>query len=475
MTTDMAAIDRFHVGRIQYPLAGGLMGLPVGSSYVQFVPANVRVALAFPTPTQTGNTFSQALRTLCQHHGREEVMHEVQSEARRQEDPIAAVRASLEPAKGDRQVEPAVRITSLRGVYQDGQPWNGVAASLNPAGQWRFATLSSGGRTKPVTTFAREFQQANDSAPTVAWNGGYILNAELVGKLGLAESYIGSPLGLLISDGELLSPPLFNKPAFLVYPDGRLDIQRVNCSQGISISAGDSRFVLPASARNPLHPSVGQACFYDLLFGGDAIPGAGRVIVRLAGNAIVETLDTGSIGEVPILPVGLTLSFPADLLPTAWRRSGTRLRIEMLGWEPLEHAVEAGPMLVSRGQVSLDMETEGWETVNSIRAQAARLDFTDLRGPKIAIGLGKRNDLHLVAINGRIRESVGASHPELGQVLVGMGVQKAMGFDPGGSSTLVVHGRPINISPYNSDYQNNVVALPPQPRPVASAVIGYQI
>jgi hypothetical protein len=49
-----------------------------------------------------------------------------------------------------------------------------------------------------------------------------------------------------------------------------------------------------------------------------------------------------------------------------------------------------------------------------------------------------------------------------------------MGFDPGGSSTLVVEGETLNISPYNKNYEENIYALPPQPRAVANAVLIYE-
>ena len=120
------------------------------------------------------------------------------------------------------------------------------------------------------------------------------------------------------------------------------------------------------------------------------------------------------------------------------------------------------------------MELEGWKTVNSIRTQAARLDFLDMRGPKIAIGLDKTGDLSVLTINGRIRESVGATHQDMAEILIKQGIVKAMGFDPGGSSTLVACGRVLNISPYNSDYEREVISLPPEPRPVGNAVLGWQ-
>ena len=145
----------------------------------------------------------------------------------------------------------------------------------------------------------------------------------------------------------------------------------------------------------------------------------------------------------------------------------------MQGWDQVEHAIEAGPMLIDGGQNCIDMEVEGWTTRNSIRTQAARMDYIDMRGPKIAIGLDACGDLSVLAINGRIRESVGATHADMAEILIGQGAKKAMGFDPGGSSTLVVGGETLNISPYNPDYESDIYALPPEPRAVANAVIGW--
>jgi len=123
------------------------------------------------------------------------------------------------------------------------------------------------------------------------------------------------------------------------------------------------------------------------------------------------------------------------------------------------------------GKDCLDMEIEGWKTDNSINTQAARLDFTDMRGPKIAIGINAKGNLFVITINGRIRESVGATHFDMADILKKLGIVNAMGFDPGGSSTLVVDGKTLNISPYNSSYEKDVYSLPPEPRMVANAFI----
>ena len=139
----------------------------------------------------------------------------------------------------------------------------------------------------------------------------------------------------------------------------------------------------------------------------------------------------------------------------------------------MKHAVEAGPLLLEGGRCEIDMEIEGWKHINSIRTQAARLDYTEMRGPKIAVGINKKNELAVLTINGRIRESVGATHRDMAEILQMHGMDKAMGFDPGGSSTLVVGNTTLNISPYNSSYEEDAYALPPEPRAVSNVLIGF--
>ena len=477
LMTDVVDLDRFHVGQVKHDLSARIMGIPLGSGYVQFAPAGVRTTLAYPTPIQTAQDFSHALKSaeyerLCEKHGQETVLSRIKQDARLRGSPIAAVLASLACAE---TTAPAPVSTSyLCGLYEDGQPWSGVVAKIDGKQAWKFSILTAEGKTKTVPALAQDFGAKHGKMPALAWNGGFILNAELVGKLGLPESFIGSPLGLIMSDGEVLCPPLFNKPAFLIYPDGRLEIQRVHCAQGLAIFDAQHRFELGPARRNPKQPGPDEVCFYDLMVDAERIKGDGRVVLRLAGRAVQEVIFTTRDQDVPILPVGLTLSFPPQEFPPAWNRVGKSLRIEMLGWPEIEHAIEAGPMLVAAGENCLDMQVEGWLTQNSIHTQAARLEDVNLRGPKIAVGLGERGNLSVLAINGRIRESVGATHVDMAEILIGLGIKKAMGFDPGGSSTLVVGGEALNISPYNSNYESDVYALPPEPRAVANAVVGWR-
>jgi len=481
MMTDIVGIDRFHVGKVSCELASRIMGIPIGGGYVQFVPAGIRTTLAYPTPIQTARDFSDVIHgpryaRLCEKYGEAEVLRRVRRDAASRGSPVSAALASIE-STGTAAKKVPVAHSYLCGLYKDNQPWSGVVAKANisqASKRWRFCIATGAGKTREVTAFVRDLRVRLGRMPAIAWNGGFILNAELVGKLGLSESFIGSPLGLIISDGHVLCPPLFNKTAFLVYPDGRLDIKRVNCAQGLFISDTRHCFELKSTNYNPQEPIPDEICFYDLMYEEEMIRGDGRVVLRLAGNVVKDVVHTAHGRDVPLMPVGLTISFPRSVFPDDWDRTGKALSVAMQGWDEIAHAIEAGPMLIDAGKNCIDMEVEGWTARNSIRTQAARTDYTNMRGPKIAIGLDERGDLSVLAINGRIRESVGATHADMAEILIGQGVKKAMGFDPGGSSTLVVGGKTLNISPYNPDYESDIYALPPEPRAVANAVIGWR-
>jgi len=478
MMTDIVDLDRFHIGKVSHPLASKIMGIPIGSGYVQWVPAGMRFSLSYPVPIQTGKDFSKALKSfrfkkLCDSLGEDKVLQLLKRDAEDKGTPINTVLRNLDQPNDQKS---DVSHSYINGLYSDGLPWAGVFAKINlrhSNKKWRFSVMSTKERPKTVLEFVDDFNLTNGGIAKAAWNGGYILNSELVGKLGIPEKFIGSPLGLIISNKKVLSPPLFNKPAFIVLQDGSIKIKRVNSSKGMTISDSSNKIVFSPQTYNPKH-LLNSPCFYDLLYVDDQLIGNGRVIVRLSGNIIIEIVYTKENQTVPVLPVGLTLSFPKEQFPNTWK-TGMELAIKMNDWEKMESAVEAGPLLIKEGEICIDMEVEGWLTLNSKNTQAARMDYLDSRGPKIAVGIDKSCDLTVLTINGRIRESVGATHVDMADILKIQGLEFAMGFDPGGSSTLVVDNKILNISPYNAGYERDVYSLPPEPRAIANAMVLSEI
>ena len=224
MMSDTIDIDHFHIGKAKNRMTSKIMGIPKESGFIQFVPAAVRTTLAYPTPIQTSKEFnniikSQLFKQLSKKIGEKELFKIIGEDAKTDGTPIDKLLKSLNDSNKVNEKE-RVLIRYLGGVYSDGYPWSGVLAKIDTAKyKWQFKAYIAEKAPKSVPNLLKEYAEksGDDRKVNIAWNGGYILNPELVGKLGLSGSYIGSPLGLLILDGKLKSPPLFNKPALLIY------------------------------------------------------------------------------------------------------------------------------------------------------------------------------------------------------------------------------------------------------------------
>ena len=478
MMTDLVNIETFHIGRATKILASKIMGIPTGSGYLNWVPAGLRSCLSYPTPVQTSRDFSMALKSsvfkkLSKKYGEEKILEILKKDASTKGSPVMDVLNSL---VSDKVSNKGISTSQIMGIYKDGLPWAGAMARVaikDSRRQWNFSIQArENNETITVPEFCRDFYKKTGKKPNIAWNGGYILNSELVGKLGISASYIGSSLGLVITEKKIVSPPLFNKPAFGIFSNGTLKIERVNCSEGITIVDTNKEIVITKDHYNISDPED-KPCFYDLMYPDEYINGNGHVIFRFSRNVIKDIIHTKKGEKIKLLPVGLTFSFPKRLVPESWDRIEKEAIFKLHFWNDVKHALEAGPMLVENGRVCIDMELEGWKTTNSISTQASRLDYLDMRGPKIAVGLDIDGNLIVLTVNGRIRESVGATHIDMAEILLSKGVVTGMGFDPGGSSTLLVHNKILNISPYNHKYENDIYTLPPEPRAVSNVVIGY--
>jgi hypothetical protein len=117
---------------------------------------------------------------------------------------------------------------------------------------------------------------------------------------------------------------------------------------------------------------------------------------------------------------------------------------------PTGDLVQAGPLLVVDGRVVFDGEAdrEGF----SAGAGQFDSDITKGRYPRAALGT---SDEWLVAVacdGRRSRVDGGLSLPELAEVMVELGVDRAINLDGGGSTTLVHRGHLLN-RPYSTQDQ----------------------
>lgn len=93
----------------------------------------------------------------------------------------------------------------------------------------------------------------------------------------------------------------------------------------------------------------------------------------------------------------------------------------------------AGPQLVRDGQVAV---TSDEEEIAS--------DIADGRAPRTGVGIKKDGTVLIVVADGRSDDSAGFTLDEFARYFVSLGADRAMNFDGGGSSEMVINGKIMN-------------------------------
>ena len=254
-----------------------------------------------------------------------------------------------------------------------------------------------------------------------AVSGGFFLYSEPDIE---APSARYDPVGLLLTRGELCSPPVFRRASVLVDERGKVEIERVGPGaltleiQGHPFAGADA--ITRAHARvGPPSPSVAIVGAHVVAIGGSLpVPLNGFVLpVRGIGG-----IATGA--RVRYAP----LSSPA---------SGARLRCGIAG----------GPMLLDAGRPVLDMRGEDfWGSAPPVTfSQDETGDRNSL--PRLAAGLDTRGRLVLAAVDGRnFERALGMTLAELGELMRRLGCVRATNLDGGSSKRMVVRGRTLDLS-----------------------------
>jgi Tol biopolymer transport system component len=100
-----------------------------------------------------------------------------------------------------------------------------------------------------------------------------------------------------------------------------------------------------------------------------------------------------------------------------------------LGWNGVVDTVGGTPLLVRDSQIVAEECSEA----------------LCRRNPRTAIGINAKGQILLVVLDGRREGSRGATLVEMAQVMRGFGAVHALNLDGGGSSTMVVNGKVMNV------------------------------
>lgn len=240
---------------------------------------------------------------------------------------------------------------------------------------------------------------------------------------------IGTPFGLAVEDGEILSPPLYGREALLVYRDGRVRVETPTLAD-LTVRIG----------KTSVRPGREWPCFMRPAC-GKTPPGAGfdHVIV---GRRLVDVVEDGGC-EVPasgfVLRLPRRLGEPGDAVAYG-------------GLEGLVFGIQAGNSLVRGGE-----ETPGFvSSFYNIRRpwrtpfppSLYPLDYGHARAARVALGADAEAKPMLLWAEGAAKighepgkDSCGASLSEFAAICREAGMVEGVNLDGGGSAQLLLHGK----------------------------------
>lgn len=254
---------------------------------------------------------------------------------------------------------------------------------------------------------------------------------------------LGTPFGLAVKDGFIMSPPLFGREALTVDISGKAEVRKIELSE-LSISIGHVEykpgynaelFERPDCRRTPALREgeqdiviIGKSVVDVVAAGRTNIPASGFVM-RISGNSLVQTGD----------------------------------EVTYHGLEDVRFGIQVGNSVVRNG-----VKTEGFisKFYNIRRPWKTKyppclypLDYEKARAARMAIGADEQGRPMLVWAEGAGKlhyvpgqDSCGASLTELSDICIDLGMYNGVNLDGGGSAQILLDGeRKLMISDRNPD------------------------
>jgi hypothetical protein len=280
----------------------------------------------------------------------------------------------------------------------------------------------------------------------------------------------GEPAGLLKVGGELVSDTGLTRGVVAIHsPEGRR--QQFYFDQvAVRVIASFSTTVTPTDVQEVQIDGVGttrergRLMLFTPMYAPDTETATNGTEWVIGGDPPVVTQIRRDLGRTAIPRDGAVLSYGGldPPSPLDWLLTGTVVRFRSL-WRvvndtPPDRFEEARDVINGAGLLKRGGQTmANWVDVENLQAET----FTDVRHPRTIIGVDRRGDVWLAAIDGRqVDHSIGMTFAELVGLADRLGLVDALNLDGGGSTTMVMEGKVVNRP---SDAAG--------PRPVSDAIV----
>lgn len=246
----------------------------------------------------------------------------------------------------------------------------------------------------------------------------------------------GTPLGLLISDGNLIVGPIHNRVAIGFSEDKNIFIDQIMLTADVTVLRGFFKkkplFMVTFDCFNTPYNHCNQVSLLNPRWSKKIRLPKDKFAFKVKKNCIVsKDIKTVSRISNDFLIIGskngtLRKLKTNDCLDILWKT--------IPDWSMVKEAISGGPYLLMGGEVYIDESDEN-----------IYFGIKDHHAPRTAIGISENKKLYLVAVDGRQdKYSVGLSLLELAHLLKDFGIQDAINLDGGGSTEIVLNGEILN-------------------------------
>ena len=339
--------------------------------------------------------------------------------------------ASLAKAATWERVGPAVEYAQLSGPSECG-PLHVNVLRIDPSAV-RFSVQDcrdSAHAGEPFETFVARH------GATAAVSGGFFLYSE---PDIAPPSARHDPVGLLLSDGRVVSPPVFRRGGVFVDDRGQVGIGIVSLAD-VELRGPDGGHWPTDAIVNRAHAPVGPEVASVAIVGAQIVA---------CGRSLPVPLN----GFVVPLPAGATVPAVGDRVGYASITGPTG--------RPIVTGIAGGPMLLDGDAPCPQMRAEDfWGTAPPVTFSQDETGDQN-RLPRLAVGLTADGQVIVAAVDGRnFEHALGMTLAEVASLLRTLGCVRATNLDGGSSKRMVVDGRTRDLP------TTEIVAGAPEDAPV---------
>ncbi|HBP16647.1 MAG TPA: hypothetical protein DEA08_02485, partial [Planctomycetes bacterium] len=321
--------------------------------------------------------------------------------------PEAPTLEALAERLAAREVAPGLHHGTIEGISREGPVHLNVLRARAP----RLRCLDARGPESLL-----ELARAHGALAAIS--GGFFLYSEPDIE---PPSRRTDPVGALVSEGQVLGPPVFARATLCQRRDGSLAIEQRGMA-GVELSfSGGRRVVVGQDAQlvNRAQARVAQGQGPALAVVGSRVSARGE-------------------GALPVPLAGFVLRLRAGPLPAV----GEEVRYRLPD-EPAQ-AMAGGPFLLGEGALDLEREEFAGSAPPLTFSQDETFDRNLL--PRMAVGLRADGELIALAVDGRNAERApGLTLRGTARVLRALGCVSAMNLDGGSSKRMLVAGRGVDL------------------------------